>query len=414
MERFSKITNSSNSYLPIILIAILTAIGGEVKFTPFEEAPFRFGLGSIIFFLAAIARPGFIIKTGIITAITVFLFRFSLDLFIYDGSFLWYEHVPAAIFYLTFTIFLYIAKLHRFRTSPVKLGLYGAFFEVLSNIAEQLAITLLITGQFILLGDYFLFIAVAVLRSYFVAGLFSAIALSEERRRTEQLLSIGATLYVETLYLQKSMEQIEKITANGFELYKELKEIDNSLSLRALMLAQEIHEVKKDSERIYAGLSKIITAERTDVYALSDLLRLINDSNSRYSEFLQKEIQLEVSFNEDFQTKERILLLAMLNNIISNAIEAIEEKGFVKLKVESSPEYTVFTIENNGPPIPEYVLPVVFDPGYTTKFNETGMPSTGIGLSHVKTIVQRLEGTIDISSSETTTFIITIPTYKLR
>lgn len=42
------------------------------------------------------------------------------------------------------------------------------------------------------------------------------------------------------------------------------------------------------------------------------------------------------------------------------------------------------------------------------------MPSTGIGLSHVKTIVQRLEGTIDISSSETTTFIITIPTYKLR
>lgn len=414
MEGISKITNSSGSYLTIIAIAVLTAIGGEVKFLPFEEAPFRFGLGSIIFFLAAIARPSSIIKTGIATALTVFLFRLLLDVSIYDNGFLPYEHVPAALFYLTFASCLHIAKLHRFRTSPVKLGLYGAFLEVLSNIVEQLAITLLITGQFLSLEDYFLFFAVAVLRSYFVAGLFSAIALSEEKKRTEQLLNIGASLYVETLYLQKSMEQIEKITANGFELYKELKEIDSSFSLRALMLAQEIHEVKKDSERIYAGLSKIITVERTDSYALSDLLRLIIDSNSRYSEFLQKNVQFEVFFNEDFQTKERILLLAMLNNIISNAIEAIKAEGFIKLKVEVAEEYTVFTIENNGPPIPEYVLPVIFDPGYTTKFNETGSPSTGIGLSHVKTIVQRLEGTIDISSNETTTFIITIPTYKLR
>lgn len=414
MERISKITNSSGSYLTIIIIALLTAVGGEIKFTPFAEAPFRFGLGSMIFFLAAIARPSFIIKTGIVTAITVFLFRLSLDLFVYEGAFLFYEHIPAAIFYLTFTSFLYIAKLHRFRTSPVKLGLYGALFEVISNIAEQLAITLLITGHFISPGDYFLFFAVAVLRSYFVAGLFSAVALSEERKRTEQLLSIGANLYVETLYLQKSMEQIEKITANGFDLYKQLKEIDNALSLQALMLAQEIHEVKKDSERIYAGLSKIITAERADLYALSDLLRLITHSNIRYSEFLHKAIQLEASFNEDFLTKERILLLAMLNNIVSNAIEAIEKEGFIKLYVDTAPEFTVFTIENNGPPIPDYVMPVLFDPGYTTKFSETGRPSTGIGLSHVKTIIHRLEGTIEISSNETTTFTITIPTYKLR
>ena len=73
-----------------------------------------------------------------------------------------------------------------------------------------------------------------------------------------------------------------------------------------------------------------------------------------------------------------------------------------------------FTIENNGPCIPEYILPVIFDPGYTTKFNENGIASTGIGLSHVQTIAYRLEGTITVSSNETTIFTITIPTYKLR
>ena len=412
LGRFIKMMTSPNSFLAMVLIALLTAVGGEVKFIPFEEEPFRFGLGSIIFFLAAIIRPASILKTGAVTAITVFLFRLLLDVYIYDAS-SFIEHIPAALFYITFAVLLHIARLDRFRTDPVRLGFYGAVLETLANTVEQLAITLLITGQLILLDDYLLFIAVAVLRSYFVAGLFSAVALSEEKRRTEQLLGIGADLYAETLYLQKSMRQMEKITADGFELYKQLKESDNPLYFKALMLSQEIHEVKKDSERIYAGLSKIITAEHTDTYMLSGLLQLIIESNVRYGEFLHKDIRFEVAFEEDFETKEHILLLAMLNNIISNAIEAIEEEGFIKLAVETNKETTVFTIENNGPCIPDYVLPVIFDPGYTTKFSETGNPSTGIGLSHVQTIVQRLEGTMEVSSADTTVFTITLPTYKL-
>lgn len=412
MGLFIKMMTSPNSFSAMVLIAVLTAVGGEVKFIPFEEEPFRFGLGSVIFLLAAIIRPTSILKTGAVTAITVFLFRLLLDVYIYDAS-SFIEHIPAALFYITFAISLHIARLDRFRTDPVRLGFYGAVLEALANTVEQLAITLLITGQLILLDDYLLFIAVAVLRSYFVAGLFSAMALSEEKRRTEQLLGIGADLYAETLYLQKSMRQMEKITADGFDLYKQLKEADNPLYFKALMLSQEIHEVKKDSERIYAGLSKIITAEHTDAYMLSGLLQLIIESNVRYGEFLHKDIQFEVAFEEDFETKEHILLLAMLNNIISNAIEAIEEEGFIKLAVETNKETTVFTIENNGPCIPDYVLPVIFDPGYTTKFSETGKPSTGIGLSHVQTIVQRLEGTMEVSSADTTVFTITLPTYKL-
>ena len=98
----------------------------------------------------------------------------------------------------------------------------------------------------------------------------------------------------------------------------------------------------------------------------------------------------------------------------ANAIEVIETKGFIKLEVTTTPNVITFTIENNGPCIPENVLPVIFDPGYTTKFNENGIASTGIGLSHVQTIAYRLEGTITVSSNETTIFTITIPTYKLR
>ena len=381
---------------------------------PFDEAPFRFGLGSIVFFLSILVRPVPIIKTGFVTAITVLLFRTGLDCLIYEEPLQLFEHVPAALFYITFASCLHLARLENVRTRPFKLGLYGALFEIIANTVEQLTITLFITGQFISVSEYILFIAVAILRSYFVVGLFSTLAISEQKKRTEQLLNIGAELYVETLYLQKSIEQVEKMTANSFDLYKKLKPIDRTLSLKALMLSQEIHEIKKDSERIYAGLSKIFTTEHSDTYTLSDLLRLITQSNARYSEHLQKDIRFEVLFNEDFVTKKHISLLAMLNNIVANAIEAIETQGFIILEVNTTPNFITFTIENNGPVIPEHVLPVIFDPGYTTKFNENGIASTGIGLSHVQTIVHRLEGTITVSSNETTIFKINIPTYKLR
>ena len=414
MRQIIRTLKSPSSFFAIILIAFLTAISSEIKIMPFEEAPFRFGLGSIIFFLSILIRPVPIVKTGIVTAIIVLLFRTGIDCLIYEKSFPLFEHVPAALFYITFASCLHFAKLENIRTSPFKLGLYGMLSEIIANTVEQLTITLLITGQFISLREYILFITVAILRNYFVVSLFSTVVISQQKRRTEQLLNIGAELYVETLYLKKSIGQIEKITADSFDLHKKIKPLDDALSLQALILAQEIHEVKKDSERIYAGLSKILTTERPDTYTLSDLLRFIAESNARYSEYLQKEICFEVILNEDFETKEYISLLAMLNNIVANAIEAIETNGFIKLKVTTTSNLTTFIIENNGPRIPEHVLPVLFDPGYTTKFNESGIASTGIGLSHVRAIAHRLEGTITVSSNEKTIFTITIPTYKLR
>lgn len=416
MERIIKISKAPSSTVTILLIAILTAVGSEIKIMPFDGAPFRFGLGSIIFFLGILIRSVPIIRTGIITACTVLIFRTLLDFLIYKEEITAQAlaHLPAALFYITFASCLYFLKIDSVRMRPFILGLYGALFEVAANTVEQLATSILLTKEWGLFDELVLFIGVAFLRSFFVVGLFSTIAVSEQKKRTEQLLNIGSELYVETLYLQKSMESIEQITANGFDIYKKLKKIDSPLGLEALMLAQEIHEIKKDTERIYAGLSKIVTDERTGAFFLSDLLRFCAEANARYSKYLGKNIRFETTFNEDFETKENMLLLAMLNNIVANAVEAIERDGEIKLSIYLTEKDTAFTIENNGPIIPEKILPVIFDPGYTTKFNPSGVASTGIGLSHVQAIVHRLEGTITVKSEKTTIFTILIPTYKLR
>lgn len=412
-QPISKITRV---FLTIISIALFTAVGSEIKVMPFDNAPFRFGLGSIIFFLALLIQPVPIITTGFITGITVVAFR-TIVAGMTSNVGLWQlfvEHFPAALFYILFAICLRTINLRQIKSQPFLLGLYGIAFETLANSIEQLAIMLFVTKQWASPDEFLLFLAVAFLRSFFVVGLYSAITVAEQKKQLQQLLNIHAELYVETLYLQKSMEQIEKITADSFQLYKELKPIDPQLSAETLRISQEIHEIKKDSQRIYAGLAKIVTTEQTDTFLLSDVLHIVTEANEKYAQLLDKHITFATVCQTDMRTHEHIALLAILNNLVANAVEAIEKAGAISITVTMTGENATFTVEDNGSGIKNYLLPIIFDAGFTSKFNPDGIASTGIGLSHVETIVTRLNGQITVESEDLTTFVITIPTTYLR
>ena len=72
-------------------------------------------------------------------------------------------------------------------------------------------------------------------------------------------------------------------------------------------------------------------------------------------------------------------------------------------------------VEDDGPGIPEKLREIVFDPGYTSKFDAYGTPSTGIGLSYVRELVQELDGQIQIEQKETkgTAFQLVLPIKNL-
>lgn len=91
-----------NLFLFILLVACLTAIGSEIKFIPFEDGPFRFGLGSIIFFFVLLTRPLPILSTGLLTGIVVIISRSLMDFLIYgqDLAVQLLEHIPAGFFIL--------------------------------------------------------------------------------------------------------------------------------------------------------------------------------------------------------------------------------------------------------------------------------------------------------------------------
>lgn len=407
----AKSMNYRYDYLLIFIVAILTAIASEVKVIPFEGAPFRIGLGTVIFLLVVLIRPLPLIHTGCITGIVVVLFRALLDELLLTSSFSvsLISHIPAGLFYILFAIGLSIIKLEKNKSKPFLLASLVTIVEFVSNFVEQLTTTLFITDISVTIKEVALLLLVAIIRSFFVIGIYSSITVKEQKRQMQQLLNFISTLYVEALYLKKSMNEIEHITANSYSLYEQLKKIDPSLSIKALSIAQEIHEVKKDEQRIYAGLSKILKMEQLDAYFISDLLQFVKEANEKYSEMLNKKIQFKVSYNQDFYTKEHLPLLALMNNLVANAVEAIEEEGTIHIAINTSKDFTTITVKDTGIGIPKNLIPVIFDPGYTTKFNSEGVPSTGIGLSHVQAIVHKLNGSIDVISNETTTFSIKLP-----
>ncbi|HJF30367.1 MAG TPA: sensor histidine kinase [Sporosarcina psychrophila] len=402
-----------------VVIALLTAIASEIKVIPFNGENFRFGLGSIAFFLLILIRPSIpLIRTGFITGLTVVCFRLISDLTNEHISFFasFQNHFPAFLYYLLFAIGFSIIKIESYKASPLFLGAWAFLFEFIGNGAEHLMRYLLSTHVDLGMQEWALVGGMALFRSFFVVGLYSMITVSEQKKQVQEMLGVGADLYAESLYLQKSLDHIEQITAASHELYRKLKKENlQELSVQALLITQEIHEVKKDTQRILSGISSISTEKRNNVRLLSEVLSLVVTANEKYSVLLRKKITFHISLSVDFETTQQIPLLALLNNLTANAVESIEQKGEIELTIFEEMAHTCFILKDTGEGIQEEDLPIIFEAGYTTKFNNHGVAATGIGLSHVQHIIQTLEGRIQVESSgEETFFRIQIPTKKLR
>ena len=248
----------------------MTTIASEIKVVPFNGEDFRFGLGSVTFFLLILIRPPVsVIRTGLVTGITVVGFRILVDI-VFDDVVLFTSfksHLPAFLFYFLFALGLHIIKIEKYKVFPLILGIWAALFELIGNGAERLLRYWLLNQGNLDFRDIALLGGVALFRSYFVVGLYSSITISEQKKRMQEMLEVGSELYAETLYLQKSMNHIEQITASSHDLYRKLKKKElHQLSVQALHIAQEIHEVKKDSQRILSGLTKITVRKKEDLF----------------------------------------------------------------------------------------------------------------------------------------------------
>lgn len=96
-------------------------------------------------------------------------------------------------------------------------------------------------------------------------------------------------------------------------------------------------------------------------------------------------------------------------NIMTNAAQAIDGYGEIRITTNSADGQVYVSIKDNGKGIPDDLKAKIFDPFFTTKAVGEG---TGLGLSICHQIIEQHNGSIELNSTEGegTEFIITLPT----
>jgi two-component system, NtrC family, sensor kinase len=89
-------------------------------------------------------------------------------------------------------------------------------------------------------------------------------------------------------------------------------------------------------------------------------------------------------------------LLHVFVNLITNAVQAMAERGTLTLTTELVEGSVLATVTDTGCGIPKEFLPKIFDPLFTTKPAGKG---TGLGLYNVMSVVSKMNGHIAVDST---------------
>lgn len=416
-------------YVHLLIIMAATAFFGELKMNPFGES-FRFSLGTTCYFFGLIwfrqLRP---FETGVAVGVFLLLFRSLLDMnqgHSFEQAFT--HHVPSTVYYLLFALVLSSTNLRRRLEKPLAVGIIGAAGDFLANIGELLTRNQLGANYALDLHTLLILALFGALRSFFVVGLYNMLMIrqlrllgEQQKEQIEHLLLLNASLYEEGFYLHKSMGHIEDITHNSYDLYKQLKQQEKTshlsphFSRQALLIAEEVHELKKDSQRILAGLDKLLKQEPIEErMELNALTELVVQANRKYAQMLGKQIDFYLQANVNLTTNRIYPLVSILNNLVANSVEAIPQTGRIGLEVRLLEADVEWLVWDDGPGIPEQETHYVFQPGYTTKYDSRGNPSTGIGLSHCLDLTKLLGGTLVFRRrAGTTQFTMRMPSSEL-
>ena len=266
--------------------------------------------------------------------------------------------------------------------APIEISYYGDR-KVYIYFKESLVLTKLRIYPIILLAVIAIFIVIAYL-------LFSSSRRSEQNRvwtgmAKETAHQIGTPL-------SSIMGWIEILrTQNADEMA--LSEMEKDVS-RLQMITDRFSKIgsmpQMTEESIYE------TVQSSFGYLQSRVSKKIDTS-------------LESSIPEDLKLLVNTQLLSwVIENLIRNAIDAIEAPGYVKLELTDQGKYICLDVIDSGKGIPKAQQAAVFRPGYTTKKR-----GWGLGLSLAKRIVEEYHnGKITVAQSDVgkgTTFRVLLP-----
>jgi two-component system, sensor histidine kinase YcbA len=407
----------SKDFWIIIALMIIIPIAGELNFHPFDNV-FRVSFGTPIFFFSLLFfRKIPPVVMGLLVGLSVSMFRIFLD-WVGSADFSLAVSLtlryPTFFYYLTYSFLFYLLRVNRF-VQPLLIGCFGITIEIVSSLVELMLYHFFVLGTAVTVGALNKIIIIAVFRSFFVLAFINMMKLyelrlkeSQTRKENENMLMHLSNLYVESVYLKKTLQNAETITKDSYNLYRSMNDFNQAQGppienwgQKALRIAGEVHEIKKDNQRIFAGLSKLISSESLPEYMnVFEVAHMIVRINQKYAALLGKKIDIVSQIRGQHPNYHIFLMLSFINNLVTNAIEAIEDTGKITITIDKDDQWIDCKVIDDGPGVPSKNSQLIFKPGFTSKYKEDGTPSTGIGLSYIKEMAEELGGEVTLQSRE--------------
>jgi len=111
-------------------------------------------------------------------------------------------------------------------------------------------------------------------------------------------------------------------------------------------------------------------------------------------------LEFRTQFSEVLIQADAKLIQRVVENLVSNAIKYSPNESQVMVTTDSKDGKAILQIEDDGYGIPEYDLPLLFDPFYRSESTSDKAEGTGLGLSVTKEIVEQHGGRILVDSRE--------------
>jgi signal transduction histidine kinase len=164
-------------------------------------------------------------------------------------------------------------------------------------------------------------------------------------------------------------------------------------------IASLLHEIESSTSRISDLVGAIKEYTHMDQAPVQnvDIVRSLETTLT----ILNHKLKQGVAVHREYQPVPLLVnsfgseLNQVWTNLIDNAIDAMHGKGELHVRTYREDDCVVVEIRDNGPGIPEEVLPHIYEPFFTTKGVGEG---TGLGLDTVQRIVKKHRGNIQVTS----------------
>lgn len=147
--------------------------------------------------------------------------------------------------------------------------------------------------------------------------------------------------------------------------------------------ALEIEKDLKRLETITERFSKIGSVPKLDT---TDVIKVMNDAVNYMKLRTSKNVSFSIHSGNEKEIFAQLnvpLFEWVIENLIRNAVDAMNGSGSISINISDQTQYVYIDISDTGKGIPKSKYKTVFEPGYTTK-----QRGWGLGLSLTKRIIE--------------------------